>query len=209
MMEKGEREEVCKRVEGGKVVVTGITRSFLKRDGNDVSSAEGNLTLVMDKGKVACFGSSAACITHSLDATPITLQNGHILPGLIGASQSLGMADIITQTETADGNINHKLDPLDPENLVYAKYGVHLDGKLFARARIGGVTKSVTLPLGGEYGGFVGGVSVGIRTDEKHSLLDGGIFKDEVALHFEVGQGAKGAYMFLIFPLLVRKRLRD
>lgn len=36
------------------------------------------------------------------------------------------------------------------------------------------------------------GVSTGIKTSGKKTILDGGVFKDDVALHFVIGQPDKG-----------------
>lgn len=45
-----------------------------------------------------------------------------------------------------------------------------------------------------EGGGFLGGVSVGIKISGNRTILDGGVFKDDVALHFSVGQDSKGSF---------------
>ena len=67
------------------------------------------------------------------------------------------------------------LTHLNADNVVYAKYGVHLDGKAFERARIGGVTRAITAPITDTE--LLGGVSVGIKTSGKNTILDGGIFQ--------------------------------
>lgn len=187
------REETCRRVKKEKTVITGITRSYLQGESSDElassSSTPGNLTLVLQNGKILCFSSSENCISHSSDSTfTLSLQNGHVLPGLTAAVTSLGLSEIEMEDSTGDGKMNAGLDPLDPESVVYAKYGVHLDGRAFARARIGGVTRVVSAPLGG---GFLGGVSVGIKTSGEKTVIDGGIVAEEVALHFTLGQGVK------------------
>lgn len=187
------REETCRRVKKEKTVITGITRSYLQDESSDdlasSSSTPGNLTLVLENGRVLCFSSPENCLSHSSDSTfTLSLQNGHVLPGLTAAVTSLGLSEIDMEDSTGDGKMNADLDPLDPESVVYAKYGVHLDGRAFARARIGGVTRVVSAPLGG---GFLGGVSVGIKTGGEKTVIDGGIVAEEVALHFTLGQGVK------------------
>lgn len=47
------------------------------------------------------------------------------------------------------------------------------------------MTKAITAPIAD---GFAGGVSVGIKTSGKKTILNGGIFQDDVALHFGIGQ---------------------
>lgn len=182
------KEKLCNEVElkGAKFTVTGIQRSYLSAD-SESTMRYGGLTMVVDHGKIICFDSADRCASSSTDSTTISLKNGHVLPGLTAVSTSLGLQEIASDPSTGDGEFRHS--SLDPNETVYAKYGVHLDGKAFSRARIGGVTQAVTAPL---YQGFGDGVSVGIKTSGKKTILDGGIFQDDVALHFSVGQGGKG-----------------
>jgi imidazolonepropionase-like amidohydrolase len=184
------KEEVCKAAEknGAKITITGIQRSYLYHV--QVTSS-GNLTMVVDHGKIICFDSDDQCASASAESITISLKDGHVLPGLTAVSVSLGLQEISGDSRTGDGEV--KKASFDPNDTVYAKYGIHLDGRAFARARIGGVTRAVTAPL---YSGFVDGVSTGIKTTGKNTILDGGIFQDDVALHFAVGQGAKGMSHF-------------
>jgi imidazolonepropionase-like amidohydrolase len=181
------REETCRNVAEGKTVITGITKSYLQHD--MAISSPGNLTLVLDKGKLICLDTPENCITHSSGGFPIHLQNGHVLPGLTAAVTPAGMIEIDMEDATGDGVVSSKLDPLDPESVVYAKYGVRLDSRAFERAMIGGVTRVVSVPLSN---GFLGGVSVGVETSGRKTIVDGGVFMDEVALHFTLGQESKG-----------------
>lgn len=97
---------------------------------------------------------------------------------------------IDTAEETTDGTVSQKVDPIKADSVDYAKYGVHLDGRAFKRARFGGVTRAITAPING---GFLAGVSTGLKTSGKKSILEGGIFQDDVALHFTIGQQDKGS----------------
>lgn len=182
------KEQSCSEIEktGAKITITGIQRSYLDAD-SDRSAESGSLMMVVDHGKIICFGSEDQCASASTNSTTINLKNGHVLPGLTAVSVSLGLIEIASDFATGDGAISKGSS--NPNDTVYAKYGVHLDGKAFARARIGGVTQAVTAPL---FSGFVDGVSTGIKTSGKKTILDGGIFQDDVALHFAVGQAAKG-----------------
>lgn len=98
----------------------------------------GNLTLVFNNGKVACFGSTDSCLSHSVGGHILNLSNGHVTPGLIAAASGLGMSEIAMEAQTGDGSTDASLEALESQNIVYAKYGVHLEGKLFERAKIGG-----------------------------------------------------------------------
>ncbi|TVY81685.1 hypothetical protein LSUE1_G002182 [Lachnellula suecica] len=125
------------------------------------------------------------CSATTAGGTNINLQNGHVSPGLTAISNSLGLAEITTDPATSDGKVGQEGVNLDPKDLVFAKYGVHLEGKAFGRARLAGVTRAISPPMAN---GFNGGVSVGIKTSGKKTILNGGIFQGDVALHFGVGQ---------------------
>lgn len=187
--------DFCKSYEakGGKVVFTGIRQSFL-RDWPSTASDE-DLTMILTDGKITCLGATQDCVSTNSDRLIVALEKGYVAPGLIAITNSLGLGEIATLPDTTDGEVSNKLDPLDPENVDYAKYGIHLEGKAFRRAQYGGVTKAITHPMneaGAE--GLLSGISVGIQTSGNHTLLDGGIFQDDVALHFVIGQGAKGQF---------------
>ena len=184
-----EKEKVCQQIENGNTAIVGITTSYLKPT-THISSTS-NLTLVLENGKVICLSNNQNCLPYlSTNHNTINLHDGHISPGATAIS-SLGLFEIITEQSTSDGEINPKLDPLNPENVVYAKYGIHLEGKAFERARYGGVTRGVSMPVIGWDGAFLSGVSVGFKTSGKNTTLDGGVFKGDVALHFTLGQRAK------------------
>lgn len=184
---KENREETCSTAEKkhANFTLTGITKSYLDESS---SSSAGNYTLVFKDGRLVCFDSHDICSSSSVGPI-ISLENGYVSPGLTAVTVSLGLAEIPTP-EASDGLVSQKSTNLDhPEDVVYAKYGVHLDGRAFLRARIGGVTRAVTAPMAN---GFVGGVSVGIGTSGKKSVLDGGIFQEDVALHYTVGLTSTG-----------------
>lgn len=175
--------------QGAGFVVTGIKKSYLGDYNAGLESESHNMTMIIKSGKVACFDTFENCASRSENLPTIHLSNGHALPGLTAISESLGLEEIASEKSTSDGPVSKTLDPTNPDSIVYAKYGIHLEGRAFKRAQIGGVTRAVTTPL---MQGFLGGVSVGVKTSEKHTLLDGGIFQSEVGLHFIIGQKAKG-----------------
>lgn len=193
-LEPAVKEEMCNHLAQGRTFITGITKSYLKVTDQDKRASE-NLTMVLDSGKVVCFNSGKNCISHSSGAHVITFQDGHVSPGLTALSTSLGMIEIAMEGQTGDGGINRKLNPSDPNNLVFAKYGVHLEGRAFERAMFAGITRAISAPLNG---GFSSGVSVGIKTSGKQTILDGGIFRDDIAVHFAVGQGSKSRFAMCV-----------
>lgn len=190
--EQGIKEDMCRVLKanfGETITITGIKKSFLELPGSK-SSSEHNLTMVLEDGKLVCLGSQDTCVSSNSQGTIIKLENGHVLPGLTALSSNLGLSEITGVEETKDGTVSKSADPLNADNVVYAKYGVHLDGKAFQRARIGGVTRAITAPIMNS--GFLGGVSVGIKTSGKKTILDGGIFAEDIALHLIIGQEVKG-----------------
>lgn len=185
------KELACNRLDNSaqNIIVTGIKRSYLMPK-QEISSSSSNFTMVISNGKVICLDSEQQCGSLSSEsAAIIELQEGTVMPGLTAYSPSLGLAEILAASETSDGPLGKDLALLKPENLIHAKYGIHLDGRGFSRARLGGVTQVIVTPISES---FFGGVSAGIKTSGKYNILDGGIFQDDVALHFSLGQTAKG-----------------
>jgi imidazolonepropionase-like amidohydrolase len=184
------KEQFCSdvKVKQNNLVIKGITQSYLDLPG---TLSQGNLTMVIKEGNIACFDSDEQCSSvENSDSMLISLYNGHVLPGLLAVSTALGLNEISGEDSTGDGSISKEGSSIEQENVIYAKYGVRLQGKAFDRARIGGITKAITAPI--SHGGFAGGVSVGIRTREQKVLsLDDGIFQDDVALHFALGETSK------------------
>ncbi|KAJ2904607.1 hypothetical protein MKZ38_007586 [Zalerion maritima] len=189
------REDFCTKAATGKrFVVTGIKTSFLEaHDSIVTSNSNGSFVMVIDDGALSCFGTNEMCHdqTYSEDegAISIHLRDGHVVPGLTAVTEYLGMKEILAEEDTGSGAVSPKLDVSDPLNVDYAKYGVSLHGKAFARARMGGVTRAVSPPL--TRGGLIRGVSVGFVTSGKKNLINGGIFKDDVALHVAIGPADK------------------
>ena len=193
-LEPAVKEEMCNHLAQGRTFLTGITKSYLKAADQNTKVSE-NLTMVLDNGTVICFDSEKNCISHSSEAHGITFQDGHVLPGLTALSTSLGMVEVAMEGQTGDGGGNRKLNPSDLNNIVFAKYGVHLEGRAFERAKFAGITRAISAPLNG---GFISGISVGIKTSGKQTILNGGIFRDDVAVHFAVGQASKSRFAMCV-----------
>lgn len=183
--------------QGKNFIIHGIRKSFLDNHPQHAGSISttGNevLTLVINDGHVACLSTRSACeesiTAASLDFVLLTLENGHLLPGLTAFTDSLGIKEISTEKDTGNGVVK-TADAKDPSTTVdYAKYGVFLDGKGFARARLGGVTRAITPPE--PPAGLIRGVSTAIRTSGTKSILDGGIVLGEVGLHVVIGQTSR------------------
>lgn len=206
-----ERERLCSasRDQGRGFVISGITRSFLDEfpelitDGVSDAATRDNLTMVIADGKVACLGTGADCHAAATklrgshddeNVTSIELQNGHLSRGLIAVTSSLGIAEISMIPATGDGVVKTAGSEGGAAGVDHAKYGVSLGGgksrsKTFARARLGGVTRAVQAPM--TEGGLVVGVSTGMRTGVDSTLLNGGLFQEDVAMHVALGEDAK------------------
>ncbi|RAH69774.1 amidohydrolase [Aspergillus aculeatinus CBS 121060] len=191
-----ERDRVCAPVRDqashANILFTGIQHVLLNSTTNPHTEAAHDRVLLLTNGQIACLDTKSTCLaqTTSESLTQIDLQNGYITPGLVAFGNKLGIEDIASEPSTGAGkDVKGAADPLNEQKSVhFAKYGVHLGGRAFGRAQIGGVTKAVTPPLSA---GIIQGVSVGLRTHEQATILDGGIWKDDVALHFTVGQSAR------------------
>ncbi|ROW12348.1 hypothetical protein VMCG_00267 [Cytospora schulzeri] len=208
-----ERAEFCSRSRkpGQAFVISGIRKSFLAEfpnllhaDEKTQGQAEQNITMIIENGEVTCIGGDATCKTAAMQlllqqrrddnegVVSIDLQDGHLSRGLTAVTSSLGMLEISMDPGTGDG-IRDTVSPKhagDPASIGHAKYGVSLGGgevrsKTFARARLGGVTRAVQPPMTG--GGLVTGVSTGMRTGVDSTLLNGGLFREDVAMHVSLG----------------------
>ncbi|GKZ36169.1 hypothetical protein AbraIFM66950_007076 [Aspergillus brasiliensis] len=185
MVDLDQRAHVCSQ---SRLVVTGIREALF--DSPSIDQAIDDLVLVIENNKVSCLGAKQNCIQAEDEGImKVALKNGYITPGLIAFGNNLGIQAIPSEDSTGDGSSGTTGDLLNEAKSVhFAKYGAHLHGVAFDRARIGGVTKAISPPHGS---GLVRGVSVGLRTDPNVTILDGGIWKDDVALHVSVGQGAR------------------
>lgn len=194
------------RKTGQAFVVTGISKAFLNEFPALLSRADGelptdNLTLVIDNGEVVCLGEDSSCRSAAAqltqnDMVSVQLANGHLTRGLTTVTSALGIAEIGMSPETGDGELDvvDSKTAKDAESIDYAKYAVALGGsqveaKSFARARLGGVTRAIQAPM--TKGGLISGVSTGMRTGLHSTLLNGGIFQEDVALHVQLGDKAK------------------
>ncbi|KAB8210940.1 hypothetical protein BDV34DRAFT_235981 [Aspergillus parasiticus] len=176
-----EKEDICSRVHKSpsKLLFTGIKKVLVDtpislEDTSDV-------VLLIEDGKVVCLNKRSTCLSSKQEEQNVTefnLNEGYITPGLVAFGNNIGIQDIPSEESTGDGSSSKGTDALNGQkSLHFAKYGVHLHGRAFTRAKIGGVTKVITAPRSN--GGIIQGVSVGIRTSETATILNNGIWKDD------------------------------
>ncbi|KAI8172337.1 hypothetical protein K4K51_011224 [Colletotrichum sp. SAR 10_75] len=191
-IQKETKEDICGRAlrRGTRIVFTGIKEALI----DDVSylDTSDHLAMVVTNGEITCLGAESACVSsyEGDSIVSIKLDNGYITPGMVAFGNNIGILDISSEPSTGDGSPGRKGNALNErKDIHFAKYGVHFGGRGFGRARLGGVTRAVTAPIFG--GGLLQGVSIGLRTAENATVLGGGVWKDEVALHVAIGQEAK------------------
>ncbi|ATY60850.1 carbohydrate esterase family 9 [Cordyceps militaris] len=196
------RRDKCQGMKnaGGNMIISGIRRTFAldypELAIEQVAAGTDSLQLILENGRLVCAGTPATCqesrarIEATTGSAHLRLTNGHVAPGLSALTNALGVREIATDPSTGDGGAGGQ-SLADPASILYAKHGAALDGKAFARARLGGVTRAVTAPVADGAPPFVSGVSVEIRTGGTQSLLHGGIVQEEVALHVALGEAAR------------------
>ncbi|RAL03504.1 carbohydrate esterase family 9 protein-like protein [Aspergillus ibericus CBS 121593] len=188
---RDQKADTCRHLgqEDGKFLITGIQKSFLSTSDAVLPTVD-DLEMVLDSGKITCLGPAGHCAAAATNAVPIQLDNGHLYPGLTAVTAGgLGLVDIATDPRTGDEGDAIPADTVASDALVYAKYGLRLQGKDLVRAQMGGITKVVTVPLApNERSVFLRGVSTVFETSGHGTILEGRILKDDVALHVVFGQ---------------------
>ncbi|KAJ5703988.1 hypothetical protein N7493_011126 [Penicillium malachiteum] len=191
--EKSVQDSVREAIKvGAKIVVSGIQSVLVPFSGFDVP-AHGNLTIVLERGRVVCIGLPKDCLIVANDVVHLDLKNGHIIPGLTALVHHMGLSEIEMESISGDGSVAPQ--PMNAKELdvTYAKHGLRIEGKDINRARLGGVTRAVVAPMISTMteNSFLQGVSTAFKTSGNQTILDGAIIKDDVALHFVIGQSGK------------------
>ncbi|KAJ7698627.1 carbohydrate esterase family 9 protein [Mycena rosella] len=150
------------------------------------TSAGADGVVVVEKGRIVCSGTQAACPTalSRSDALHLDLEGGSISPGLVSYGSPLGLTHITGEPSTSDGPVFDPLSILVPE-IIDGTVIRAADGLLFATrdALLGyrnGVTSAVTAPS--SYG-FLSGLSTVFGTAAAHKLIDGAVIQKIAALH--------------------------
>ncbi|KAF2173470.1 hypothetical protein M409DRAFT_48443 [Zasmidium cellare ATCC 36951] len=200
-----ERHSLCSKMttRPQRLIFTGIQKVYSPHEALGFNNLA-NATLVVDGGEIICFGLDEKCASSADDGVLIHLKDGHVTPGLVAVSQTLGLVDITGEPSTSDGTVDPKAHVASEESIDFAKYGLHSDSRGLERARLGGISKAVTVPQ--LRGGTLRGVSVAFRTSNSTSILDGGIYQEDVALHFELSQASKAGEVSTISAAI--KQLR-
>ncbi|KAJ7698620.1 carbohydrate esterase family 9 protein [Mycena rosella] len=150
------------------------------------TSAGADGVVVVEKGRIVCSGTQAACPTalSRSEALHLDLEGGSISPGLVSYGSPLGLAHITGEPSTSDGPVFDPLSMLVPE-IIDGTVIRAADGLLFATrdALLGyrnGVTSAVTAPSSR---GFLSGLSTVFGTAAAHKLAEGAVLQEVAALH--------------------------
>ncbi len=138
------------------------------------------------------------------NVTTVALRNGHITPSIIAFGSSLGLNAIDAEATTDNG----------PSSGVFSRAidGLALDTKKLHQARRHGVTRAVSAPGAGGFGGVQLGVSVGFLTGAATPAEGGAVIADDVAVHYTLafgGQAGQHAVHFLGHVGALRRKLLD
>lgn len=188
-----QKEDICTKVHDARsrILFTGIEKVLIDTNNTSIN-AKKDLVMLVENGQIKCLDERSSCFHSGAqeDIAHIALENGHVLPGLVAFGTTIGIQSIASESSTGDGPGQKNGDALNEKLLHFAKYGIHLHDRTLARTRIGGITRAITAPLHGS--GINQGVSVGLRTSASATILEEGIWKDDVALHLVIGQNARG-----------------
>lgn len=162
-------------------VFTGVSHVLLPG-----KEADGPLTVVVSDGEISCLGSCQDELRHASDtgAKIVDLDNGYLTKGFTAFGSLIGLNEIDMESDTDNGASHGKAFSRGVD-------GLALDNKKLRTAHRYGITKAITAP---KYGGGITrhGTSVGFRTGAAHSLEEGAVWGEDVAVHYTLSLSAKG-----------------
>ncbi|KAF7792287.1 hypothetical protein EIP86_003323 [Pleurotus ostreatoroseus] len=166
-----------------------VADAFMDLADGDANADRGHGVVVQD-GRVVCYGSASDCATYTAEASAVVdLQGGALQPGLVSAGSSLGLQEIAMEPSTTDGV---GFDPLQrdvpsiapdlPRAVDGLIYGTR-DALLAYRA---GVTVAISAPI---HYTFLSGLSTALSTGSLNKLEDGAVVQDVAAVHVSLSHG--------------------
>ncbi|KAI7500973.1 amidohydrolase [Hortaea werneckii] len=166
------------------ILLRGVSSVVLPELKRQLSSTTQNTgSVLIRNSQIICAG-DCEDEAASVDSQPLTvhLRNGHIRTPLTAVGSFLGLVEIAAEEDTQDG-------PNGDSTFSAALDGLSMQGKGLAAAYSHGVTRAISAPASSGEGRK--GVSVGFRTGAAHSLEEGAVWEDEVAVHYTLTLGAK------------------
>ncbi|KAI5863757.1 amidohydrolase [Durotheca rogersii] len=176
-------EAAAEAITVSEVIFTGVSKSFLSSEVRQSDDSQG-LTVVISGGKITCVGTCATELeSASKSGTRVVeLRNGYLTRPFTVFGSLLGLNAIDAESDTDNGG--------GPEIFSRGIDGLALDTKKLHYALQYGVTRAISAPKYSEAGTHQG-TSVGFRTGARHALEAGGVFADDVAVHYTLNLKAK------------------
>ncbi|KAI1771457.1 hypothetical protein F4818DRAFT_454580 [Hypoxylon cercidicola] len=167
------------------IVLRGITKSHINGLRTSVLS---NTTAVVRGGVLQCVGDSSceAIANEAIEKgiPELHLNAGYILPGLVSATRSHGLAELVGEPSTRDG----ELSGADVSRVISAADGLRFGDRRLAITHRRGLTTLITAP---ESNGFLHGLSTAFRPGAAHGLSPGAVIKRDVSLFLSIGHEGK------------------
>lgn len=164
-------------------VFTGVSHVLLP--GKETATSDGPLTVVVSDGEISCLGICEDELRHASDSGVkiVDLENGYLTKGFTAFGSLIGLNEIDMEYDTDNGASRGKAFSRGVD-------GLALDNKKLHTAHKYGITKAITAP---KYGGGITrhGTSVGFRTGAAHSLEEGAVWEEDVAVHYTLSLSAK------------------
>lgn len=167
------------------VVFTGVSQVLLP--GKEIAgTAKNPIIVVVSDGRISCLGSCQDEVHQASDSgiEIVNLNNGYLTKGFTAFGSLIGLNEIDMEADTDNGASRGKAFSRGVD-------GLALDTKKLHVAHNYGITRAITAP---KYGGGITrhGTSVGFRTGAAHSLEEGAVWSEDVAVHYTLTLGAKG-----------------
>lgn len=166
-------------------VVNGNSNAYSVRDVQiftmDGEPIQGSINV--ERGIVTCIGQC----TSPNSATEFRVKGGIITPGMIESSSPIGLIEVSSESNTADGSLPSSMYSSN----VMAYDGLTTYGRVIDAAFRGGVTIAIVKPQGSR---LVMGQSVAYEVaTNNNTFIDELLIKNSVALHITIGNSAKGS----------------
>ncbi|KAH7888767.1 carbohydrate esterase family 9 protein [Phlebopus sp. FC_14] len=199
---------------GGRVLFTNVTTMFSRDDDtlNELLLGDGEPGVVLiEMGAIQCVGTESSCnVFAERGFEVVDLKGGSISPGLISFGAPLGMAEILSEDSSNDGDVldpfSTKVPPiLGDRTLVRAVDGLQFGSRDALTAHRFGVTSAITAPGST---GFVGGLSTHFSLGAEHVLKRGAVIKEIAGLHVSISHSPSSPSVSTCIAALRRLLLR-
>lgn len=145
-----------------------------------LGKARPDATVVVSGGVVRCVG---ACVVPST-ATKVDVHGAMVVPGFFEPAAHIGQLEVSLEPTSHDG----KIMGLDNAAHVHAVDGLHLNSRVLKAALRGGVTGTMSAPMGPA---LIVGQSVAFRTAGTVADKLPAVVAPTVAVHVQLGNGPK------------------